>query len=64
MNLAEKEQYLTEVLTRDEYRKFVEYMSNQNVAYIVEKLDDDFQVTLDDTPLTFWGEVLEVIRTV
>lgn len=64
MNLAEKEQYLTEVLTRDEYRKFVEYMSNQNVAYIVEKLDDDFQVTLDDTPLTFWGEVLEVIRNV
>mgnify|MGYP003118234871 FL=1 len=64
MNLAEKEQYLTEVLTRDEYRKFVEYMSNQNVSYIVEKLDDDFQVTLDDTPLTFWGEVLEVIRTV
>jgi|TARA_R100000482_G_scaffold16988_2_gene4921 hypothetical protein len=64
MNLAEKEQYLTEVLTRDEYRKFVEYMSNQNVSYIVEKLDDDFKVTLDDTPLTFWGEVLEVIRTV
>ena len=64
MNLAEKEQYLTEVLTRDEYRKFVEYMSNQNVAYVVEKLDDDFKVTLDDTPLTFWGEVLEVIRNV
>ena len=64
MNLAEKEQYLTEVLTRDEYRKFVEYMSNQNVSYIVEKLDDDFKVTLDNTPLTFWGEVLEVIRTV
>ena len=64
MNLAEKEQYLTEVLTRDEYRKFVEYMSNQNVAYIVEKLDDDFKVTLDDTPLTFWGEGLEVIRNV
>lgn len=64
MNLAEKEQYLTEVLTRDEYRKFVEYMSNQNVSYVVEKLDDDFKVTLDDTPLTFWGEVLEVIRNV
>jgi hypothetical protein len=64
MNLAEKEQYLTEVLTRDEYRKFVEYMSNQNVSYIVEKLDNDFKVTLDDTPLTFWGEVLEVIRNV
>ena len=64
MNLAEKEQYLTEVLTRDEYRKFVEYMSNQNVAYVVEKLDNNFKVTLDDTPLTFWGEVLEVIRTV
>ena len=64
MNLAEKEQYLTEVLTRDEYRKFVEYMSNQNVSYIVEKLDDNFKVTLDDTPLTFWGEVLEVIRNV
>ena len=64
MNLAEKEQYLTEVLTREEYRKFVEYMSNQKVSYIVEKLDDDFKVTLDDTPLTFWGEVLEVIRNV
>ena len=64
MNLAEKEQYLTEVLTRDEYRKFVEYMSNQNVAYVVEKLDNNFKVTLDDTPLTFWGEVLEVIRNV
>ena len=63
MNLAEKEQYLTEVLTRDEYRKFVEYMSNQNVSYIVEKLDDNFKVTLDDTPLTFWGEVLEKIQT-
>ena len=33
------------------------------VWYMVEKLDDTFKVMLDDTPLTFWGEVLEKIQT-
>lgn len=35
-----------------------------DVSYLVEKLDDTFKVVLDDTPLTFWGEVLEEIKTI
>jgi len=28
----------------------------------VEKLDDTFKVRLNDTPLTFWEEILTAIR--
>jgi len=28
----------------------------------VDKLDDTFIVHLDDTPLTFWEEILDAIR--
>ena len=65
MYLARKEYYLTKILTRDEYRKFVGHMAKHHpeVWYMVEKLDDTFKVMLDDTPLTFWGEVLEKIQT-
>ena len=34
-----------------------------SVGHVVEKLDETFQVRLDNTPLTFWGEILESIRT-
>lgn len=66
MYLARKEDYLTKVLTRDEYRNFVWHMEEHypDVSYLVEKLDDTFKVVLDDTPLTFWGEVLEEIKTI
>ncbi len=29
-----------------------------NVGHVVDKLDDTFIVHLDDTPLTFWEEIL------
>ena len=65
MYLEEREQYHTEILTREEYRKFGEYMTLHypSVGHVVEKLDETFQVRLDNTPLTFWGEILESIRT-
>jgi len=65
MYLKEREQYDTEILTRDEYRRFSEYLTvnNLNVGHVVEKLDDTFKVTLSSTPLTFWEEILAEIRT-
>ena len=65
MYLKEIEQYHTEILTRDEYRKFGEYLTvnNLNIGHVVEKLDDTFKVTLSSTPLTFWEEILNEIRT-
>ena len=62
--LAERDQYNTEILTRDEYRKFGLYMTENypNVGHVVDKLDDTFIVHLDDTPLTFWEEILTAIR--
>jgi hypothetical protein len=33
-----------------------------NVGHVVEKLDDTFKVRLNDTPLTFWEEILTAIR--
>ena len=64
MYSLEKKQYNTELLTRDEYRKFGLYMTEHypNVVHVVEKLDDTFKVRLNDTPLTFWEEILTAIR--
>lgn len=65
MNYLEKRQeYLTEFLTREEYRKFSIYMNEKyaNVGYVTEKLDDTFEVRIDNTPLTFWEEILPHIR--
>ena len=62
--LAERDQYRTEILTRDEYRKFGQYMIENypNVGHVVEKLDDTFKVRLNETSLTFWEEILTDIR--
>ena len=62
--LVERDQYNTEILTRDEYRKFGLYMMEHypNVGHVVEKLDDTFKVRLNDTALTFWEEILTAIR--
>lgn len=64
MYLKDREQYQTEILTREEYRKFGEYMTLHypSVGHVVEKLDETFKVKLDHTPLTFWEEILESIR--
>ena len=64
MYLQERQQYSTEILTRDEYRKFGEYMAEHypSVGHVVEKLDETFQVKLDHTPLTFWEDILLYIR--
>jgi hypothetical protein len=45
MYLKDREQYQTEILTRDEYRKFGEYMTEHypSVGHVVEKLDETFQ---------------------
>jgi hypothetical protein len=62
--LAERDQYRTEILTRDEYRKFGQYMieNYQHVGHVVEKIDDTFKVRLNETSLTFWEEILTAIR--
>ena len=62
--LAERDQYNTEILTRDEYRKFGLYMTEHytTVGHVEEKVDDTFKVRLDDTALTFWEEILTAIR--
>ncbi len=64
MYLQERQQYSTEILTREEYRKFGEYMTEHypSVGHMVEKLDETFKVKLDNTPLTFWEEILPSIR--
>ena len=64
MYLKDREQYQTEILTREEYRKFGEYMTLHypSVGHVVEKLDETFQVKLDHTPLTFWEDILLDIR--
>jgi hypothetical protein len=45
MYLKDREQYQTEILTREEYRKFGEYMTLHypSVGHVVEKLDETFQ---------------------
>ena len=62
--LVERDQYNTELLTREEYRKCGLYMTEQypDVGHVVDKLDDTFMVRLDDTSLTFWEEILTAIR--
>ena len=64
MYIQERQQYSTEIITRDEYRKFGEYMAEHypSVGHVVEKLDETFQVKLDHTPLTFWEDILLYIR--
>jgi hypothetical protein len=64
MYSEEREQYYTEILTREEYRKFGEYMTEHypSVGHVVEKLDETFKVKLDRTPLTFWEDILLDIR--
>jgi hypothetical protein len=64
MYLKDREQYQIEILTREEYRKFGEYMTLHypSVGHVVEKLDETFQVKLDHTPLTFWEDILLDIR--
>ena len=61
--LAEKENYLTKELSRDSYRKFVNYMHEQDlhVGYTVQKLDETFVVRLDDSPLVSWTDIVEAI---
>ena len=64
MYLKDREQYQIEILTREEYRKFGEYMTLHypSVGHVVEKLDETFKVKLDHTPLTFWEDILLDIR--
>ena len=61
--LAEREQFLTQELSRDEFRRFVDYMNANEfrVGYMVEKLDETFKVRLDDSPVVNWFDILEAI---
>ena len=61
--LAEREQYRTQELSRDEFRRFIDYMNQHefHVGYVVEKLDETFKVRLDDSPLVNWFDILEAI---
>ena len=61
--LAEREQYRTQELSRDEFRRFIDYMNENNfhVGYVVERLDETFKVRLDDSPVVNWFDILEAI---
>jgi len=61
--LAEREQYRTQELSRDEFRRFIDYMNENDfhVGYVVEKLDETFIVRLDDSPVVNWFDILEAI---
>ena len=62
--LAMREEYWTAVLTRDEYRRFADYMyeHGNNVGHMVEKLDETFKITLDENSVIHWEEILNAIR--
>ena len=61
--LVEREQYRTQELSRDEFRRFIDYMNKNDfhVGYVVEKLDETFKVRLDDSPVVNWFDILEAI---
>ena len=61
--LAEREQYRTQELSRDEFRRFIDHMNENDfhVGYVVEKLDETFVVRLDDSPVVNWFDILEAI---
>ena len=61
--LAEREQYRTQELSREEFRRFIDYMNENDfhVGYLVEKLDETFKVRLDDSPVVNWFDILEAI---
>ena len=61
--LVEREQYRTQELSRDEFRRFIDYMNQHefHVGYVVEKLDETFKVRLDDSPVVNWFDILEAI---
>ena len=61
--LAEREQYRTQELSRDEFRRFITYMNENDfhVGYVVEKLDETFIVRLDDSPLVTAFDILEAV---
>jgi len=61
--IVEREQYRTLELSRDEFRRFVDYMNEHdfNVGYVVEKLDETFIVRLDESPLVTAFDILEAI---
>ena len=61
--LVEREQYRTQELSRDEFRRFIDYMNENDfhVGYVVEKLDETFMVRLDDSPVVNWFDILEAI---
>ena len=61
--LAEREQYRTQELSREEFRRFIDYMNEHDlhVGYVVEKLDETFKVRLDDSPLVNWFDIFEAI---
>ena len=65
MNYAIKRQeYLTEFLTRNEYRKFQDYIMDNNltIGHTVEKLDKIFRIVLEENSLANWEEILKDIR--
>ena len=61
--LVEREQYRTQELSRDEFRRFIDYINEHDfhVGYVVEKLDETFKVRLDDSPVVNWFDILEAI---
>jgi hypothetical protein len=62
MYLKDREQYSTEILTREEYRKFGEYMTLHypSVGHVVEKLDETFKVKLDQYTANILGRDIRI----
>tara|TARA_R100001460_G_scaffold17328_2_gene37436 strand:+ start:559 stop:759 length:201 start_codon:yes stop_codon:yes gene_type:complete len=63
--IIEQEQY-TRVLTKDEYRTFIDYiddnyedMYSNKVGYVVEKIDDTFKVTLNDNTIISFEDIFK-----
>ena len=63
--IIEQEQY-TRVLTKDEYRTFIDYindnyedMYSNKVGYVVEKIEDTFKVTLNDNTIISFEDIFK-----
>jgi len=63
-HLTRQQEYWTEFLTRDEYRRFGNYLVDKGltIGHTIEKLDDTFKVVIKENSLTNWEEILKDIR--
>lgn len=63
--IADQEQY-SRLLTKDEYRIFTEYLDDNyeelysnKVGYMVEKIEDNFKITLTDNTIISFEDIFK-----